>query len=367
MRLPLSRACVFAFLAVAASIANAQGDAGTPDSEPERLTIATKIAPPYAMKHPDGAWHGLSIGLWEAIARDLDLDFDYREMTIPEMLDALESGEVDAGVAALTITPEREERIDFTHPFQVAGLGVAVRNQGFIGRTIGLVRGLLSPTFWTATISLTLLLLIVGGLMWFVERKKNHEQFGGSVRSGLGSGLWWSAVTMTTVGYGDKAPITPAGRMIGLVWMFAGIIVISGFTAAFASSLTLGGLRDDIRSARDLADKRIGAAEGATSEAFLLSRGTSVRPFATVEAAVDALVDDDLDAVVHDRPILRYMVGEGGAEGVHMLDLEFERQDYGIALPEGSPLRERVNRALLEYIGSDQWREQQTRYLGGDD
>ena len=41
------------------------------------------------------------------------------------MLDAVERGEVDAAVAALTITSEREQRMDFTHPFLSTGLGIA--------------------------------------------------------------------------------------------------------------------------------------------------------------------------------------------------------------------------------------------------
>jgi CubicO group peptidase (beta-lactamase class C family) len=47
---------------------------------------------------------------------------------------------------------------------------------------------------------------------------------------GIGIGIWWATVTMTTVGYGDKAPMTPGGRIVGLIWMFVGVITISGFT-----------------------------------------------------------------------------------------------------------------------------------------
>ena len=40
------------------------------------------------------------------------------------------------------------------------------------------------------------------------------------------SAFWWAAVTMTTVGYGDKTPVTTGGRIVGLVWMFTSVIVI---------------------------------------------------------------------------------------------------------------------------------------------
>ena len=48
--------------------------------------------------------------------------------------------------------------------------------------------------------------------------------------------LWWSVVTITTVGYGDKYPVTPEGRIVAGVLMTAGVGlfgIISGFVAAW--------------------------------------------------------------------------------------------------------------------------------------
>ena len=49
--------------------------------------------------------------------------------------------------------------------------------------------------------------------------------------------LWWSAVTVTTVGYGDHFPTTPAGRVIGVVLMVFGITMLSTLTAYVASAM----------------------------------------------------------------------------------------------------------------------------------
>ena len=51
----------------------------------------------------------------------------------------------------------------------------------------------------------------------------------------MGDAIWWALVTMTTVGYGDKVPITPGGRIIGIVIMFFGMALISLFTATVSS------------------------------------------------------------------------------------------------------------------------------------
>ncbi|EME62530.1 ion transport protein, partial [Rhodococcus ruber BKS 20-38] len=49
--------------------------------------------------------------------------------------------------------------------------------------------------------------------------------------------LWWSAVTVTTVGYGDFAPVTATGRLIAVALMIAGIALLGVVTATLASWL----------------------------------------------------------------------------------------------------------------------------------
>ena len=49
--------------------------------------------------------------------------------------------------------------------------------------------------------------------------------------------LWWSFVTVTTVGYGDLSPVTPAGRAIAVVLMLVGIGLFGGLTANLASAI----------------------------------------------------------------------------------------------------------------------------------
>jgi voltage-gated potassium channel len=55
-----------------------------------------------------------------------------------------------------------------------------------------------------------------------------------NIRS-LWDGVWWAIVTMGTVGYGDKYPITTGGRIVGLILIFAGVGLMSLFTATIAS------------------------------------------------------------------------------------------------------------------------------------
>ena len=329
------------------------------------LIIATRQAPPFAMRDQDGNWRGIAIDLWAGIADSLDVDYRFTELSLTEMLDAVADRRVDAAVAALTITSDREQRVDFSHPFHTSGLGIAVQQRPGGGVMIVLQR-LLSWQFLAVLGGLLALLTAVGVVIWLAERRAN-TQFARAPVKGIGAGLWWSAVTMTTVGYGDKAPATLAGRAVAIIWMFAGIIIISSFTAAITTALTVGELDQSVKHVDDLYRVRVLTLNGSTSDAFLSSNRVRHQTVETLPEALQLLVRGQADAVVHDAPILQYLSAELHSGALRVLPRVLQRQDYGIALPQGSPAREQVNEALLQIIRSDAWQDRLEQYLGHRD
>ncbi len=89
----------------------------TADTAARKLLIGTRNVPPFAFKLDDGSWSGISIELWREIAMENHWDYEFREMDLPQLLKATEKGEVDAAVAAVTLTHKREKVMDFSHPF----------------------------------------------------------------------------------------------------------------------------------------------------------------------------------------------------------------------------------------------------------
>lgn len=75
-----------------------------------------------------------------------------------------------------------------------------------------------------------LLTVFFGILLWLVEGKYNPAFPENSLR-GAGTGMWWSLVSMTTVGYGDVVPKTILGRLIAIIWMFIGVMIACVITA----------------------------------------------------------------------------------------------------------------------------------------
>src|SRR5271154_2588633 len=79
------------------------------------LVVGTKEAPPFAIKDDQGNWSGISIELWRKIADTLKLRYRFVDVvSVPSLLENVESGDFDVAVAAITITPERQQLVDFS-------------------------------------------------------------------------------------------------------------------------------------------------------------------------------------------------------------------------------------------------------------
>ena len=336
----------------------------SPASNAGIVTVATREAPPFAMKDTRGEWSGLAIDLWRDVARDQGLRYRFAEASLADMVDGVADGRYAASVGALTVTPAREARIDFTHPFYTTGFGIATA-QTTPGWLL-LMRNFFSWGFLQAVIALAAVLLVIGTLFWLAERHANRDDFGGKASRGIAAGFWFSAVTMTTVGYGDKAPKTLAGKVLAVVWMFGAILIISTFTGMLASSLTESRLNGAIRSVDDLGAARVGSISGSAADGWLRQNGIGFSAIDSVAAGLDKVADGTLDAVVYDRPLLRYRVNARD-DKITLVRGSFGRQDYAFALPQDSALREPLNEALLRRIDSPQWTNHVNEVLGSED
>ncbi len=327
------------------------------------LRVAISEVPPFVVHEADGSWRGISIDLWSQIAQALGRRFELVPMPFQQVLGSLEAGQVDVAVGAITMTAEREERVDFTHPFYQTGLAIAVPDEGSSG-IWAVVERLFSWEFASVVLGLAALLLLAGAVLWLFERHRNAEQFGGRPAAGLGNSFWWAAVTMTTVGYGDKAPVTLGGRLVGIVWMFAGLIIVSGFTAAITSALTVGSLRGSIGGPQDLRRVNVATVGGTVSQGWLKSERIRSTEFADVRSAMQAVQQGKAEAVVYDEPILRYRNNELAEGGLRLLPGTFENQAYAFAVRSGSALREPIGQEILRIVNSGEWPELKRKYLG---
>lgn len=91
---------------------------------------------------------------------------------------------------------------------------------------------------WPLVVIMILMALIAGFIVWVMETWKNKEMFPRTFLRGLAEGFWWSFISMTTVGYGDKIPTFFVSRIFSIIWILVGITICSMFTASLTTEIT---------------------------------------------------------------------------------------------------------------------------------
>ena len=380
LQTPLRKLLVAGLLLAACSAATAtsSSDAGgttighPTDQSPAKpapgktLVVGIHPSPPFVIEGDSGRWSGLSIDLWRLMAEEAGIQFQFKPMKLTTLFQALDDGSIDLAVGALSMSPEREKQFDFTHPFFISGLGIAVSNQHRNG-LLSALSGLFSPHLLKPLLLVSAWLLLSGLLVWLFERRRNPAMFGGNPAQGVGSGFWWALVTLTTVGYGDKSPITLGGRMVALVWMMASLVILSSLTAAITTSLTINSLQSTIQGPKDLRGKRVATVSGSTSADWLQRHNIRYDDQQQLPQALELLQQGRVDAVVYDAPILRYALQQQADSSISLINNSFHQQFNAFALPPNSPYLEALNYAILDVIRSRQWQRLRQGYLGHDD
>jgi polar amino acid transport system substrate-binding protein len=332
-------------------------------STSRKLLVGAMVNPPVFMKTADNQWEGFGSELWQAVAQRIGVPFEFREFSsIESLLDALQKKEIDA-IPSLVVQDRFEATMDFSQSYLKSGLSIAVPAEGVEYRWIKVIESIFSAYILKAIGLLFLMSLIFGIIVWLFERQRNSEMFGDGYIKGIGHGIWWAMVTMTTVGYGDKAPKTIGGRIFALIWMIISIVFIAGFTASITTQLTISELRGKVRGFNDLYDARVGCVDGSEGLNFLIKKGVAVIPFKNIHEGLLAVADHTIDAFVQDEKVLGYNIKREFPGRMQVVGGTFDEYFVSVALQQNSPLREPINIALLELMKTESWNELLNRYI----
>jgi polar amino acid transport system substrate-binding protein len=309
------------------------------------LRVATILSEPFVIKQGD-AWSGFSVELWDKIAQQRGWQYQWVEVeTVQDQIDAVQTGAADAAMAEISITPERELLVDFSHPYFNSGLQIMVPAAG--DQTIFATLGGLFPPALLQLLGIGLLVsFLMANIIWLVQRKINPG-FPKPYLAGVFEGLWYTVGSMSG-NFVDERPAGILRKVVQMMWVIIGIILIAQFTASITSSLTVQALNTTIDSPDDLPGKHVATVRSTTAADYLAEHHVDFKEVDRIDDAYDQLARRRVQAVVYDAPALLYYAAREGKGRVKIAGPMFKEETYGIALPLGSPLRKDINEALLK-------------------
>lgn len=342
--------------------------AGPPSPASNPLRVAIHEKPPYAIKNQDGSWAGLAPSLWMGVSKIAGIDYEFVEVPYEDVIQGVSAGDFDAGAGESEVTPAAERMIDFALPYLNSSITAAFNPQDWKSAWLAVRSDLLNPTIAKLVAGIVAIMLVVSVLIWAVERHHDARHFAGGLR-GIGSALWFSAVTMTTVGYGDKTPATFAGRFIAFLWMLGGVVLVSGFTASVTSSLSAARLSNSLQNIADFQEISCGVLKDSEAAGVLKTLGVTTHEYESIEAALEDLHARRIEAVIEDRYALAYALRSFSRQRPpkHFELARFNFRESFIAVPfrNDHPDYRRFNDAVLEFTQSTMWADVQRRWLGG--
>lgn len=322
---------------------------GVAEEQPH-YNIGIKHSGPFAHRYVNEDWGGISVELVKRLSERLGFTYEFVGIdNVTELLAKAETGEVDLSIGAISMTEDRERRVDFSHPFFTTTQGILVKQNG---NDLLLLIGEMS--IWV--VYLVVYLLIAG---WLAAKIDPTDAINTTE-----IGTWFVWVTTTTVGYGDFAPKCMRTRIFAGLVMFISLFGVSAFTAKMASILTVDRLAENIVTLADLNKSKVVVIKGTTTD-YLLNLLEIKRDYVKTPGEGVAMVSDGkAKAFVYDKAMLDYLVQKEDNTSLSVQPVNRGLERYAIAFPTGSKLREPVNVAILSIIDSPEWKQLTAQYFG---
>uniref|UniRef100_A0A8C2GT66 Glutamate receptor n=1 Tax=Cyprinus carpio TaxID=7962 RepID=A0A8C2GT66_CYPCA len=282
------------------------------------------------------------------------------------MVGELVYGKADVAVAPLTITLVREEVIDFSKPFMSLGISIMIKKPTKSKPGVFSFLDPLAYEIWMcivfAYIGVSVVLFLVSRFSpyeWHQEKQPEHTN-----EFGIFNSLWFSLGAFMQQGC-DISPRSLSGRIVGGVWWFFTLIIISSYTANLAAFLTVERMVSPIESAEDLAKQTeiaYGTLEGGSTKEFF--RRSKIAVFekmwsymkSTEPSVFVKTTDEGVVRVRKSKGKYAYLLESTMNEYIEQrkpcdtmkVGGNLDSKGYGIATPKGSALRIPVNLAVLK-------------------
>ena len=339
-------ACVLAALVAALAVlipeAAAQNDTEWPPPA-DTVTAAVVEIEPFVMRQGDRPT-GFYWEIWEDVALDMGVAVEVVWVdSFDELLETVASGEADVAVAPLAPTSARELRLDFSSAVVSSGPQLGVHERLDSGASV--LKALVASRVLRLILLAVLGLVVLGHLIWFAERNDEENNFHPGYVRGVWDGVWWAAATITTVGYGDKAPTSTRGRIVAMIAMLASLFLVGAFVTEVSRDVATQRSEQGITSVDTIGNRSVAVVDGSTFAEYVESQGVNTIALPNQSEAFDAVAAGTADVVLASPFALSNLGDEHGVRAVGTVLYE-EFESFG--LTQGSPWREPINAVLAD-------------------
>ncbi|XP_011169100.1 glutamate receptor ionotropic, kainate 2 isoform X2 [Solenopsis invicta] len=351
------------------------------------LIVITILETPYVMMHYEknytgnSRFYGFCVDLLAAVAREVG--FSYRLELVPDRKYGArdpETGEwngivrelmrhkADLAVGSMTINYARESVIDFTKPFMNLGISILFKVPTSHQARLFSFMNPLAIEIWLYVLAAYILVSVT---MFVVARFSPYEwnnphpcHPGPEIvenQFSLSNSFWFTIGTLMQQG-SDLNPKATSTRIVGGIWWFFTLIIISSYTANLAAFLTVERMITPIENAEDLAsqtDITYGTLDSGSTMTFF--RDSMIETYkkmwrfmenkkpsvfvSTYEEGIQRVLQGDY-AFLMESTMLDYIVQRDC--NLTQIGGLLDTKGYGIATPMGSPWRDKISLAILE-------------------
>ena len=312
----------------------------------DTLTVGVSTYEPMVYTDNQGNLIGFDIEFFSKVAEEANLIIKYKQLPLfQDLLEKVELKEIDFAISGISITEEREKRIDFSHPYFRSGLSILIPNDANSSRYNWLKDQIKLYASIILRISPLVLLyalyVLCAGLLIYLW--ENWGKF---------DCIYFVNTVISSTGFGDLTPKTKKGKIVAQVLMFSGIgFIFPLLTGTVTSELTAAKLISAINSPEDLKGRKVCVTEGTTSVEAAKEYGAQVVLVKDEFEAVEHLSNGKADAFIYDFPGVSTLAKKNS--NLKAVNVTFKKQDYGVAMQQNSPYREKINLAILKRIKKD--------------
>jgi polar amino acid transport system substrate-binding protein len=339
------------------------------ESKDPETKVGIRLISPFVNRDGD-SYSGFSIELWNKIAKLAKLPntkfVEYNN--VGDLISAAEKKEIDVGIAAVSITADRESRINFSQPMFDAGLqimvpgDIKVESSGPKEFFNKIFNALWNRSFLSLVIAIIVLGFILANIAYIFERLHPDGVFSRNYVIGVFQAFWWSLSALAS--QADHNPRTRQGKVLAIVWMYFSVIFLTFFQAQITSDLTAQKLQGEIKGIEDLSGKKVISIASSTASKYLTEKNIIHTNFVNLSDAFASISNNQSDALVYDAPPMAFYSNNEGKGKVSLIGEVFKPENYGIVLPQKSENLNKVNLALLSIKEDGTYKELYTKYFG---